>query len=297
MILRDRSQLCAAGEVGEIAIRTPYRSHGYYRNEDLTRQAFISNPFGTDPDDLVYCTGDLGCLETDGRVRIFGRLDSQIKIRGVRIEPNEIEAAILHHPAIRDAVVTTRSQGSDNSDKVLLACVVTRDPVPEGDAHAFSRALREFLQTRLQEAMVPSRIIILPELPHLPNGKLDRKAVAALELGREAIAHPQGDKDRPTDPRRLVLLTGLEQTLGTTVYDLDQSFIELGGDSLSFITASMIIENQLGYLPDGWENIPLRQLLASCDENKVVTSATGAGFSRIQMPILLRALSIIFIVS
>ena len=123
-----------------------------------------------DPEDLIYYTGDLGRFRSDGRVEIFGRIDAQIKIRGVRIEPTEIEACLLIQPGIRDAAVTTRLAA--NEDKMLFAVVVMEGGMP-ADQAGRGMNIREALRARLHDAMVPARILFRDQLPYLPNGKLE----------------------------------------------------------------------------------------------------------------------------
>ena len=211
LIVRDRRVSCGLWEIGEIAIRTPYRSKGYLGNQALTRQVFVVNPFRDDPDDLLYYTGDLGRYRSDGKVEIFGRIDAQIKIRGIRIEPNEIETHLLKFPGIRDAAITTRI--ATNTEKVLVALVVPETPVAPKDQADFSRTICDSLRQRLPEAMVPTRIFALGKLPYLPNGKLDRKTIGAMDLdlqGSEQSAVMPANLD---DKMRRII-AGFEDALG-----------------------------------------------------------------------------------
>ena len=139
LIVCDRRTPCGLWETGEIAIRTPYRSKGYVNNEELTRQVFVENPCRDDPSDLIYYTGDLGRCRPDGKIEIFGRIDSQIKIRGVRIEPYEIESQLLKLPGVADAAVTVRSGAKE--EKVLLALIVPDAPIAAGKLHEFGRTI------------------------------------------------------------------------------------------------------------------------------------------------------------
>ena len=311
-IVRDRKTFCGLWEIGEIAIRTPYRSHGYFRNAELTRQVFHENPGRRDPEDLIYYTGDLGRYRADGKVEIFGRIDAQIKIRGVRIEPNEIEAQMLGFPGVRDAAVSARPGPSQ--EKVLYGFVVRNVVADHGDATGYAREIRAFLRGKLHEAMVPARVVFLDALPYLPNGKLNRKELASIEVreraevGQETALAAVDDAARP-------IIDALRKLVPGPIDDLGRSFVELGGDSLSFIEATLTIERALGYVPEGWEQQPLQRLVdasgATAPARFPVASAAstnegapprrpGPGRSSlwagVEVGILIRALAIVLVV-
>jgi amino acid adenylation domain-containing protein len=292
LIVRDRRVSCGLWEIGEIAIRTPYRSKGYLGNEALTRQVFVPNPFRDDPEDLLYYTGDLGRYRSDGKVEIFGRIDAQIKIRGIRIEPNEIETHLLKFPGIRDAAITTRI--ATNTEKVLVGLVVPETPVAPEDQAGFSRRICDSLKQRLPEAMVPTRVFALDKLPYLPNGKLDRKSIGAMELDMQGYEPSAAMLVANLDDRTRRIIAGFEDSLGLRVVNVDKSFVDLGGDSLSYIRASMVIEDQLGWMPSGWEQRSLAELARLGD-------ATGGApanswWTRLDSTVLFRAI-LIFIVT
>jgi amino acid adenylation domain-containing protein len=283
LILRDRKSLCGLDEIGEIAIRTPYRSKGYFKAPELTNEVFIPNPWSQQPGDLIYCTGDLGRVRPDGRVQIFGRIDAQIKIRGVRIEPNEIEAHILKFPGVANVAVTARL--GDNQEKTLYAFV---ELTGTADAAQLNRDMRAFLKARLPEVMIPKRLLLIDQIPHLPNGKVNRKALAALEITEEAGS--EGGPDTSTlDADSRLLVEGFEKALGYKLQDLDASFVDHGGDSLSFIQASLSVEKVLGWLPDQWDRLGLRELAA-------LKRDTREKLTGISSVILIRAIAIIFVV-
>jgi len=285
VILKDRQTLCGLWETGEIAIRTPYRSNGYFQNPALTQEVFVPNPLRQDPQDLVYLTGDLGRYRSDGKVEIFGRIDAQIKIRGVRIEPNEIESCILSLPGMKDAAVTTRVGAS--GDKVLLAVVVPQS-MDGFDTVEQARLLREQLKERLHDAMVPARIVFQQSLPYLPNGKLDRKSIGAIEFGVVAASAGKAASPLQMDDKLASVVAGIEEALGIQIDDLDKSFVDLGGDSLSFIRVSMVVEDTIGWLPDGWEQLPLRKLTAQAKEASRHFNSAGS-------TIVARALCIVMV--
>src|SRR6185503_7019681 len=137
---------------GEIYIRTPYRSHGYYRAPELTREVFIANPFSNDPTDIVYKTGDYGRLLKDGDLEHLGRRDQQVQVRGVRVELGEIENLLRSHETVADVAVIDRDDADGN--KFLVAYVTMNNGT--GSEH-----LREYLAERLPETMLPSAFVKL----------------------------------------------------------------------------------------------------------------------------------------
>ncbi|WP_343117105.1 amino acid adenylation domain-containing protein [Ostreiculturibacter nitratireducens] len=291
VILRDRRNLCGLWETGEITIRTPYRSKGYLNNDELTRSVFVPNPLRDDPEDRLYFTGDLGRFRSDGKIEIFGRIDSQIKIRGVRIEPNEIEGMLAGLDGVKDAAVTTRPGANDS--KILVALVVPQADVPEQRQAEVVRDLRDGLASGLHEAMVPSRFFFVDALPYLPNGKLDRKAIGAMQL--EPATEREKRADLPAlDADARAFVEAIGAALNTSVKDLSKTFIDLGGDSLSYIEVSILIEKRIGRLPQRWEKMPLSDLLALGRQDGA-PGRLPASWVGIEMPIVLRSIAIVLV--
>ena len=114
-MLDEAGRPAAEGAIGEIFIRTPYRTHGYYGRPDLTDEVFVPNPLSGDPNDVVYKSGDLGRMLEDGSIEYLGRRDQQVKVRGIRIEIVEIENAIMETGVVAEAAVTTRVDKIGNS--------------------------------------------------------------------------------------------------------------------------------------------------------------------------------------
>ncbi len=170
LVLTQDRQLCGVNEPGEIVLRTPFRSLGYLNAAEENRKRFVANPFRDDPEDLIYFTGDAGRYRPDGTLEILGRLDDQIKIRGVRVEPAEVTAILSQHPAVTSCVVVGHK--NERGETGLVAYVVTREPNPPT-----SGPLRSYLLERLPSAMVPSSFVFLKALPLTSNGKVDRKAL------------------------------------------------------------------------------------------------------------------------
>nr|QEO74287.1 AMP-dependent synthetase and ligase [uncultured bacterium] len=219
IVADDHGNPCPAGVVGEIQIRTPYRSRGYFGRDDLTRAVFVPNKFGSSPDDLVYKTGDLGRMLPDGTFELLGRRDHQVKIRGERVELGAIETALRTHPAVRDVAVVDREDRAGS--KYLVAYVVLADP-------AAAEQLREYLAADLPAVMIPSTFAVLDKLPRLLNGKIDRAALPA------AAVQPRAERslDPPRTPVETQLAALFCEVLETTNVGIHESFFQLGGHSL-----------------------------------------------------------------
>ena len=152
---------------------TPYRSWGYYGEPELTREVFVQNPFSDDPTDIVHKTGDYGRLLKGGDLEHLGRRDQQVQIRGVRVELGEIENLLRAHETVADVAVMDRD-GADGN-KLLVAYVTLTNGTG-------CDPLRQYLAERLPETMLPSAFVELDQLPRTLNGKIDRKALPAMEL-------------------------------------------------------------------------------------------------------------------
>ncbi|MFO0583497.1 MAG: amino acid adenylation domain-containing protein [Anaeromyxobacter sp.] len=210
------------GAPGEICIGGAGVALGYLGRPELTAERFPQDPFAG-PGARMYRTGDLGALRSDGTLEYLGRLDQQVKIRGHRVEPGEIEAVLRRHPGVGQVAVSPRP-GPDGELR-LVAYVV-----PEPGAAAPERgALRELCRRELPEHMVPSFFVALEALPLTPNGKLDRRALPApLE------AHAGGSVTRvpPRDELEARLARAWSEVLGVPVEDVTDDFFDLGGHSL-----------------------------------------------------------------
>jgi len=219
-VLDSRLQLAPIGVAGELHIGGIGLARGYLDRPDLTAAAFIPDPYSAEPGARLYKTGDQVRRLENGSIEFLGRVDHQIKLRGFRIELSEIEAALLRHPAIEDAVVLLREDGT--AGKRLVAYVTTRD------ASVDEAVVRRHLREGLPDYMVPSAIVALAAMPLTPNGKIDRDALPAPESSREAgedFVAPQTGLQRR-------IASVWQQLLGVERVGLDDNFFDLGGHSL-----------------------------------------------------------------
>ncbi len=242
LVDRDFSPV-APGEAGEISIGGRGLARGYLDRPALTAERFVPNPFGA-PGERLYRTGDLARFRATGELEFLGRIDGQLKVRGFRIEPEEVEAALLAHPRVRDAAVLVLRD--HRGDQQLAACVVLVEGA--NGRENLGAALRPFLGARLPEHLVPSLYLALPELPLTANEKVDRRALARLELWAEpdfpALAPAAaGQRRGPVHE----LLAGIwKEALGRPVGSGDAPFLALGGHSLQAIRALARVRAALG---------------------------------------------------
>ncbi|HLO85983.1 MAG TPA: amino acid adenylation domain-containing protein [Nostocaceae cyanobacterium] len=221
LVLNSTQELCGIGEIGEIVIRTPFRTLGYINNIAEQQQRFVLNPFHNHPEDLLYYTGDKGRYRLDGAIEVLGRLDEQIKIRGIRIQPAEIEVVLNQHPAVAESVVVVM-QLADN-DQRLVAYIVSKPN------QTFAQdAIKHFLKQQLPEYLVPSIFVVLDTLPKNANGKINRRAlpVPSLELTARVSKTP------PRNTTEEIILSIFAHVLKLRQLGIDDNFFELGGHSL-----------------------------------------------------------------
>jgi thioesterase domain-containing protein/acyl carrier protein len=208
------------GVAGEIHIGGAGVALGYFRRPELTAERFLPDRFAG-PGARLYRTGDLGRFRTDGTLEFLGRLDHQLKIRGHRVEPGEIEAVLRQHPGIRQVLVVARPSGP--GDLRLVAYYVPAAEPPD------RAELRELCRRKLPEYMLPSFLVPLEALPLTPNGKLDRSALPAPLEGHAGGAVTRVE---PRDELEGAIAAIWSEVLGTPVTSVRDDFFDLGGHSL-----------------------------------------------------------------
>ncbi|MCU0490000.1 MAG: amino acid adenylation domain-containing protein [Chloroflexaceae bacterium] len=286
-VLDKHMQRVPIGVPGELYLGGDGLARGYFNRPELTAERFIvtgdrrpqtgAEPSGRDMlapviglPSPVYKTGDLVRYRPDGQLEYLGRLDHQVKVRGFRIELGEIEATLLHHPAVRDAVVVARED--QPGDKRLVAYVVLQEPRTKNqepasvqDGSWFS-VLGSFLREKLPDYMVPSAFVLLAELPLSPNGKVDRKALPAPdathpELARTYVA--------PRTATETVLANLWGSVLGRDQVGIHDSFFDLGGHSLLATQVISRVRKELHV------HLPLRDMFAAPTVAGMATQIEG----------------------
>jgi amino acid adenylation domain-containing protein len=241
LVLGGKDRLCGVNEPGEIVVRTPFRTRGYVNAPEEQRRRFVLNPFGADPDDLLYRTGDGGRYRPDGSLQVLGRLDHQVKVRGVRVEPDEIAAVLAQHPGVRACVVVGRGSGTRGMELVAYV-VADRRELRSAD-------LRAHLAERLPLALVPAAFVLLDQLPLTSNGKVDRRALPDPEPSR---TESRAAYAAPRTPLEGSLATIWGDVLGVNGVGIHDDFFALGGHSLLATQVMSRIRSALGL------EVPLR---------------------------------------
>lgn len=220
----DSSTPVPIGVPGELYIGGDGVTRGYLNRPDLTAERFLPDPFAMTAGFRLYRTGDLARYLPDGNIELLGRNDNQVKIRGVRIELDEIQSTLCEHPAVTQAVLIASKEGDE---KRLIAYIV---PTPERPPTIAD--LRNFLKARLPEAMVPSSYMFLPRLPLTSSGKVDRRLL------------PQPNQDRaqlstrflpPTTEYEVAISSIWKRVLNLDTIGIDDNFFDLGGHSLRLV--------------------------------------------------------------
>ena len=229
---------CPIGVAGELHLGGAGLARGYLDRPDLTAKAFVPDPLAAEPGARLYRTGDLARYRPDGAIEFLGRVDSQVKVRGQRIELPEIETVLREHPKVRDAVVVARRAAT--GDIGLVAYVVSDEDN--------TGSLRSAVAQRLPAAMVPERFVTLDSLPHTTSGKIDRRALPDADLWVGDT--PAGEPTPPLDAMEIELAELWSEVLGIERVGRGQHFfLDLGGHSLLAL-------RMLGRAGARWPEVP-----------------------------------------
>jgi amino acid adenylation domain-containing protein len=213
------------GVVGEIHVSSGSPARGYVKRPELTAEKFIPHPFSGEPGARLYKMGDLGRYIDDGQIEYVGRRDHQVKIRGMRVEMKGVEAVLMEHEAVKQAVVVAREEKA--GERRLVGYVVGR-----GESGLSQSELRRYLEKRLPEYMIPSTFLVLEALPLTPNGKVNRQALPEPEGVRPelevAYVAPQTELER-------IIAAIWQEVLGVEKVGVHDNFFDLGGNSLAMV--------------------------------------------------------------
>ncbi|NOJ91950.1 amino acid adenylation domain-containing protein, partial [Corallococcus coralloides] len=240
-VLDTHGDVAGVGVPGELYVGGEGLAWGYLNRADLTAERFVPNAFSTEPGARLYRTGDKARWKEDGTLEFLGRTDFQVKVRGFRIELGEVEAALLQHPDVAEAVAVVRDVGGD---KRLVAWLVAK-PGQNLDPKAVETELRK----HLPEYMVPSALGVLDALPLTANGKVDRKALPEIEA-----AHSEHEYEAPRTESEQKLAAIWAEVLRVPRVGVRDNFFSLGGHSLLATQVVSRIRKELG------AELPLRTL-------------------------------------
>jgi amino acid adenylation domain-containing protein len=242
-VVDQHDQLVTAGEEGELLLAGEQIALGYIGNPELTREVFFENPFAEgEGDAIAYRTGDIVRARPDGELLYVGRRDRQIKIRGFRVEPEEIELCLVEHPAVEQCYVMVRDQGGEKALIAYCVCEQSAGPATAEGSGAMEQALRQYVQRRLPGYMLPEAFAFVAEIPLNSRGKTDTAALTALggsSAGSREPVPPKNEVERQLLGFFLAVLK--RDALGVT-----DSFFEQGGDSLKAMQLFALIEGQYG---------------------------------------------------
>ncbi|MEP7339010.1 MAG: amino acid adenylation domain-containing protein [Acidobacteriota bacterium] len=222
-ILDNYLQPVPRGVVGELYIAGAGVARGYLGRADLTAERFIPEPFSSQPGARMYRTGDLARFLPNGQIEFCGRRDHQVKVRGFRVELGEIEATLKTHPAVRDAAVIARDDGT--GEKHLVAYVAAPEAAADEELR---RVLPGFLRQQLPQFMVPAAFVLLPKLPMTRHGKVDRSALPDPQPRASSAvsdAPPRNELER-------TVAAIWQEVLGVEKVGVHDNFFDLGGHSL-----------------------------------------------------------------
>jgi acyl-CoA synthetase (AMP-forming)/AMP-acid ligase II len=239
-ILDATGGIAPIGVVGEICIGGAGVADGYHRRAALTAERFIADGFGGMPGSRVYRTGDLGRWGADGRLYHLGRQDTQVKIRGLRVELGELEQTLASHEAVQHAVAAVREAAPEDQRLVAYLTYRNGEELPMGE-------VKRFLRTRLPDYMIPSIVVPMLSMPLTHSGKIDRAALPDPFATSDAAP---AANDPPATAMEQLLADIWRQVLRIEQVDALQNFFELGGYSLLSLRVARMVHERTGLTVD-----------------------------------------------
>lgn len=234
-VLNESLEPVPVGVIGELYIGGDGLARGYLNRPELTASAFIPNPYSQEPGRRLYRTGDLARYLDGGILQFLGRSDQQIKIRGYHVELGEIDAVLLAHPVIREAVVIARDYELGARKLVAYIACAQREEISIGE-------LREYMRERLPEYMVPEQFIFLDHIPLTANGKVDRRALSLYA----DVEQVENAYTPPGTPSEEVVAAIWAEVLGVERVGRYDNFFELGADSVLVIRVTSRLRKTFG---------------------------------------------------
>lgn len=276
-VLDNQLRPVPVGVAGEIYIGGVGLARGYHMRADVTAERFIPHPFSSEPGRRLYKTGDLAYFHTNGKLQFVGRTDDQIKLRGYRIEPGEIESVLLQHSAVQEIAVIVRE---DRPGEPYLVAYFTLTPQEQEASEQVAQkapinvTLRNWAQERLPAYMVPTFFVQLEHMPSSVNGKVDRRALPLPEPGRPALNQAFV---APRTATEKALADAWAEVLGLDKVGIDDNFFELGGDSIRSIRIQALAREQ--HIPitlqELFRNQTIRKLTQAIEDKLYNTVAEG----------------------
>lgn len=227
-ILDKNMHLCPIGVPGEIYISGDGVGYGYLNNKDLTNKVFIQDKFS--PGNVMYKSGDLACYLPNGELNYLGRNDHQVKIRGLRIELDEIIRHIKNFPDVKDVIVSSSADTQGRKSIVAYLLINNRISINK---------LKQYLGKYIPNYMIPSHFIILDNFPYLPNGKIDKKSLPSPNIQKQTASYVS-----PRNKLELELINSMERLLSTYPIGIDDDFFNIGGDSLLAMSLQLDLLNK-----------------------------------------------------
>jgi amino acid adenylation domain-containing protein len=265
ILLDESGRELGFDQVGEIVVKSRYIALGYWQKPEVTRSAFSFDPRGGD--ERFFRTGDLGRIRPDGCLEHLGRKDRQVKIRGIRIEPAEVEAILAKHPSVRQAAVTAYEEVP--GQKELVAYVV-----PAPDMKPSATVLREYLRGLLPAQMVPTAFVSLDQIPVTANGKVDRRALPPPEVH---VRQPEVQFVAPSTFLERTIVRTWEEVLRVPGIGVLDRFLDLGGNSLKAMQIITRLQNAVEHvLPiESLFNMATVKEQAAAIEQHLATTSNG----------------------